>query len=189
MNRIPLDEIFRQAIDVVVSQKIHFLVYGGIALPFWGRVTATDDVDLVLMVTEKEVPKIFKAFRSAGFYVKPETEKMFFIDTWAVASKNGRDVDLALGATEFDAQAIQRSVRVQVFNREVPIATAEDLILYKLVAHRRRDIGHVEDIITSQEKKLDLNYLRAWAQKIAEATNKFEVPQTLERLLSEQGIF
>ncbi len=187
MNRIPLDEIFRQAIDVVVGQKIPYVVYGGIAFPFWGRVAATDDVDLVLMVTESDAPKLFKAFRSAGFYVKSETEKLFFVDTWAVASKNGRDVDLALGATEFDAQAIQRSMRVKVFGREVPIVTAEDLILYKLVAHRRRDIGHVEDIITKQGKKLDLSYLRQWAQKIAEATNKFEIPQTLERLLSEQG--
>ena len=132
MNRIPLDEIFRQAI------------------------------------------------------VQPEAEKMIFVDSWAVASKDGRDVDLALGATEFDKLAIERSVRVKVFGREVPIVTAEDLILYKLVAHRRRDLGHVEDIITRQGKKLDFKYLRAWAQKIAAATNKFEVPRTLDRMLSEQ---
>jgi hypothetical protein len=188
LSRIPLDEIFRRAIDVVDAQGIRYLVYGGIALPFWGRVTATDDVDLVLQVTQPDVERLFKAFRDAGFQLPAEADALFLVDTWTVASVGGRDVDLALGATEFDHEALRRAVRVRVFGREVPIASAEDLILYKLVAHRRRDLGHVEDIITRQGRGLDLIYLRRWSERIAEATRKFEVPGTLERMLSEQGL-
>jgi hypothetical protein len=188
LSRIRLDEIFRRAIDVVEAEGTRYLVYGGIALPFWGRVTATDDVDLVVQVADPGVEKLFQAFRGAGFYVPPAADNLFLVDTWTVASMGGRDVDLALGATEFDEEALRRAVRVRVFAREAPIATAEDLILYKLVAHRRRDLGHIEDIITRQGRKLDLAYLRKWSERIAESTRRFEVPGVLDRMLSEQGL-
>jgi hypothetical protein len=188
VSPIPLDEIFRKAIDVVADERIPFMVYGGIAFPFWGRVVATDDVDLVVHVTQSDVERLFGAFRTAGFFLPPNAERLFLIDTWMVASLQGRDVDLALGATEFDASALARAVRVRVFERDVPLASAEDLILYKLVAYRRKDLAHVEDIIVRQGKKLDLAYLDTWAKKIAEGTGKFEVPRTLERMLEEQGL-
>jgi hypothetical protein len=188
LTRIPLDELFRRAVDVVEGERIPYLVYGGIAFPFWGRVVATDDVDIVVNVSEADADRLLGAFRASGFYLPPSAETTFVVDTWIAASTGGRDVDIALGTTQFDFQALERAVRVQVFGRKIPIPTAEDLILYKLVAHRRKDLAHVEDIITRQGKKLELSYLRRWAQEIAEATNKFEVPQTLDRMLSEQGL-
>ena len=124
MSRIPLDEIFRRAVDVVEAQGIRYLVYGGIALPFWGRVTATDDVDLVLQVAEPDVERLFNAFREAGFHLPSEADALFLVDTWTVASMGGRDVDLAAGATEFDREALKRAVRLRVFGRDVPIASA-----------------------------------------------------------------
>jgi len=57
VSRIPLDEIFRRAIDVVEAEGIRYLVFGGIAFPFWGRAAATDDVDLVVQVTEPDVER------------------------------------------------------------------------------------------------------------------------------------
>ena len=41
--RVPLDELFRRAIDVVEGAGIPYLVYGGIAFPFWGRAATTDE--------------------------------------------------------------------------------------------------------------------------------------------------
>jgi hypothetical protein len=60
-------------------------------------------------------------------------------------------------------------------------------IPYKLAAHRRKDLSHVEDILARQAGKLDLAYLREWARKIAEATGKFEIPATIEKMLAEQA--
>jgi hypothetical protein len=93
-----------------------------------------------------------------------------------------------LGATEFDKQAMTRAVQVQLYERSVRIASAEDLILYKLVAHRRKDLAHVEDIMARQGRRLDVSYLKSWAQRIAEETGKFEVPGMLDSMLAEQGL-
>jgi hypothetical protein len=184
----PLEFLFHRAIDVVEQERIPYLVYGGLALPAWGDVITTQDVDLVVQVSDEDAARLIGAFRGAGFHVPEGAETLFTIDTWARASLGGRDVDIALGATTFDLQAIRRAVRVPIFGRTVPIAAAEDLILYKLTAHRYKDLGHVESIIARQGPRLDLAHLRKWAQWLAEATKKFEIPGTLERFLQERGL-
>jgi hypothetical protein len=185
---IPLEELFQRAIDVIEGTEIRYLVYGGIALPAWGDVITTQDLDLVVQVDEAEAVRLITAYRDAGFRVPDDAETLFPIDTWTRASLGGRDVDIAWGATKFDESALSRAVKVTLFNREVPIATAEDLILYKLAAHRRKDLAHVEDIILRQGTRLDVDYLKSWAQRIASTTGKFEIPTTLEKMLAEHGL-
>lgn len=46
----------------------------------------------------------------------------------------------------------------------------------------------MEDVISRQGAKLDLKYLRKWAESIASATGKFEVPATLDKMLAEAGL-
>jgi len=188
MSGISLEELFRRAIDVVEKTGVRYLIYGGMALPAWGDVVTTQDLDLVVQLDEDQVARLIGAFRDAGFQLPDAAETLFPIDTWTRASKGGRDVDIAWGATEFDDQAIRRAVPIEICGRTVPIASAEDLILYKLAAYRRKDLAHVEDILVRQGERLDLAHLRRWAQWIAEATGKFEVPSTLEKMLREQGL-
>ncbi len=188
MIPISLGDLFHRAVDVLERERVPYLVYGGMAVPAWGQVVPTEDVDVVVRIQEADVARLIAAFRRAGFSVPEKAEALFLIDTWIIASMGGRDVDLALGATEFDAEAVRRAARVRLYDRDVSIATAEDLILYKLVAHRRKDLAHIEDILIRQAGKLDLVYLRDWARRIAEATGKFEVPATLEKMLAEQGM-
>ncbi len=188
MTQIALAELFRRVIDLVEREKVSYVVYGGLALPAWGQVVPTKDVDLLLRVREEEVGRLIGVLRQDGFHVNSRAETLFFIDTWFVASLGGRDADFALGTTPFDESAFARSVRIRMYERAVPIVSAEDLILYKLAAYRRKDLGHIEDIIIRQGTKLDMAYLRDWARRIAEATGKFEVSATLDTMLAEQGL-
>jgi hypothetical protein len=188
VSRISLEELFIRATDAVQKAGIRYMIYGGVALPAWGDVITTQDLDLVVHVRENEVERLMAAFGEAGFFVPEGAAKLFPIDTWTRVSRGGRDVDIALGTTDFDVQALSRAVKVTFYGRSVPIASAEDLILYKLVAYRRKDLAHIEDILVRQGTRLDVAYLRGWAQRIAEATGKFEIPRTLEQMLKEQGI-
>ena len=67
MKRIELGELFRRAIDALESEKIPYLVYGGLALPAWGEVRPTEDVDLLVRIREEESTRLMAAFRKAGF--------------------------------------------------------------------------------------------------------------------------
>jgi hypothetical protein len=67
--------------------------------------------------------------------------------------------------------------------REVPITTAEDLILLKLAFHRAKDLQDVRGILWVQRGRLDLDYLRHWSAK----SHEKDVQQELEQLIVEYG--
>ncbi|MBI3098804.1 MAG: hypothetical protein HYY93_11280 [Planctomycetes bacterium] len=188
MNVAPLEDAFRRAVDVLQRLNIPFFVYGGLAVPTWGQVVNTRDADFVVQVDERSATALIDGLRNEGFDLPPRAAFLFLVDTWAAASLGGRKVDFALGATPFDESARARTATVRIFDREVPVASAEDLILYKLCAFRRKDLAHIEDIIKRQGRRLDLSYLRRWADEISRATGKFEVPSTLEKMLAEEGL-
>ena len=65
--------------------------------------------------------------------------------------------------------------------RQVPITTAEDLILLKMAFHREKDLRDVRGILWSQKGKLDLGYIRDWAKRMLEGEHASE----LERWIVE----
>jgi len=68
-------------------------------------------------------------------------------------------------------------------NRDVKVTTAEDLILLKMAFHREKDIGDVRGILRVQQTRLDLRYLRRWAQEMLVDA----VQRELDTLIAEYG--
>lgn len=181
--RIPLKELVDRVLTVVDGASQSYLVYGGIAVSAWANPRATQDADIVVQIRETECQTLLAAFRDAGFRLEANSETTFPLDGWTRVYLGGRHADLALGDTPFDRSALSRRVFVHVLDRTLCIAAAEDLILYKLIAYRLKDLADVESILVRQRGKLDLVYLRHWADEVARATGKFEVPQKLEEML------
>jgi len=74
---------------------------------------------------------------------------------------NGLKVDVSLGALAFEHEVLDRA---NVWRRvdEVVLVTcsAEDLMIYKLVAARPRDLVDVISIVQRQGHRLDLERIR-----------------------------
>jgi len=62
----------------------------------------------------------------------------------------------------FQKSLMDRHLRVEVDGRDLWIATAEDLVLLKLLASRPRDTLDVADVLFVSGQ-LDATYLRHWA--------------------------
>lgn len=181
--RIPLAELVDRVLVVVERTSSSYLVYGGIAVSAWANPRATQDADIVVQTPETECQALLADLRVAGFGLEANSETTFPLDGWTRVYLGGRHADLALGDTPFDRSALARRVPIRVLGRELYIAAAEDLVLYKLIAYRLKDLADVESILVRQRGKLDLVYLRHWADEVARATGKFEVPQKLEEML------
>jgi predicted nucleotidyltransferase len=78
-------------------------------------------------------------------------------------------------------EILRRAAPVRIGNRDIPITTAEDLILLKLAFHRIKDLQDVRGILWLQRGRLDLDYLRNWSAR----THEPSVQQELERLTPE----
>ena len=78
-----------------------------------------------------------------------------------------------------------RATRRKLGQVEVPVAAAEDIIVMKVLAGRRKDEDDVLAIISAQQKRLDLNLIRDTLQDLTEALAQDDLLPMFERLLRE----
>lgn len=77
-----------------------------------------------------------------------------------------RQVDLLIAKTAFETQVLQRAIPMEVGGVTLPVATLEDLIVYKLVADRTRDREDIDAILRTQlrtGRKIDWAHIERWA--------------------------
>jgi hypothetical protein len=86
----------------------------------------------------------------------------------------GIDADVFLAETAFQQEVIARRVTCTVEEQPVSLVTAEDLILFKLIASRPRDLIDVQDVLFTQGD-LDEAYMRRWAKELGVAEKLEEV--------------
>ncbi|NUN48807.1 MAG: hypothetical protein HUU15_08280 [Candidatus Brocadiae bacterium] len=187
MPRISFGELHRRFFETLESAQVPYFAYGGVAVALWGNPRETQDVDAVVVTPDAECPRIVDALTASGFAAANRARDLFPIDGWTRLELGGRHADVALGRTPFDRIALDRRVRATIHAVPVWIASAEDLLLYKLIAFRYKDLADAESIVIRQGTGLDRPYLAQWANQIAAHTGRFEVPGKLAEILRKAG--
>ena len=158
--------ILLASLDTVDSGDFDYLLYGGLAAGLWGEPRYTEDVDFVLFVAERHAYRFLRVAAKHGFAVDEDLAiQQIQVSGWARLpfgeSKSPWHLDLTLGDSPFDKSALARRKPVELFDRKLWVASPEDLLIYKLVAWRDRDVMDVNAIVKRQ-KSLDHAYLKKW---------------------------
>ena len=69
----------------------------------------------------------------------------------------------------FREQIVSRATKLSIANREVYVATAEDLVLMKVLAGRPQDDQDIQGITAIQGSRLDWDYCLAVAEQLDQA--------------------
>jgi predicted nucleotidyltransferase len=154
------------SLDAAESGPFDYLLYGGLAAGLWGEPRYTEDVDFVLFLPERQAFKFLRQAAAKGFAVEEDLAiQQLQVSGWARLPFGDRKspwhLDLTLGDSPFDKSALARKKKVELFERKVWVASPEDLLVYKLVSWRERDVLDVHAIVKRQ-KSLDAAYLRKW---------------------------
>ncbi|MBA2645265.1 MAG: hypothetical protein H0U81_00570 [Pyrinomonadaceae bacterium] len=171
-------EILLQFAQLLDGLSVPYMVVGSVASSLYGDSRATADVDIVADLQADKVSNLFAALRE-DFYVDEQAINR------AVQSRRSFNaihfdslfkVDVyVLPAEAFDQQQMKRRRREKLFPdsaQEIYLASPEDTLLSKLRWHRRgggasaRQLTDVSGIIRIQGDRLDVAYLRAWADKL-----------------------
>jgi len=160
-------------------------VIGGLAVQRWGEPRLTRDVDVTVIVAlGSEARMVDRAL--AQFSARREDARAFALQyrVLLVRASNGVALDLALGATGFEIESVKRS---SIWEIEPGLAlrtcSAEDLIVHKLVAGRPRDEADIEGIVARQRGKLDVGWVRQWAEAFAELKEDPDLSRPFEAAL------
>jgi hypothetical protein len=73
---------------------------------------------------------------------------------------------------------MKRRLHLEADGHTLSVVSPEDLVLFKLLAARPRDLGDVADVLFIQGQ-LDETYMRRWARELG-------VSDRLEKALAEQ---
>ena len=120
----------------------------------------------------------------------PEDPPAFVRETrmLPLEAPSGVRIDVAFAMLPYEEEAIRRAVVREIGGARVRVCTPEDLVLYKIVSDRPRDLDDVRGILRRMGRELDRGYLDPRVERLAEATEESEVAERYSRLLSEEGL-
>jgi hypothetical protein len=170
------------AVRLVEGLHLRYAVIGGLALAQWGVARATRDVDFKLAVPDTDYSAVRRAIEAA--FPTPGRPGLPPSPLIVSVRVEGVIVDFLLALPGYDSQIVERAVPREVGGREVYFATAEDLVVQKLIAGRERDWLDIESLLESQHGRLDLVFVEDWAAQFAEALDRPEILQRLRALMS-----
>lgn len=163
-----------------------YATIGGVAVSLIAGARATQDVDAVLWLDTDELESFVQSGTPHGFMGRISDAPEFARRNRVILLQHqptGINVDLSCGALPFEEEMIARARELVIGSVRIKVASSEDLIITKAVAHRPRDIADIEAILNI-EPNLDFERIRFWVSQFAEALEMPELMEDLEKLLS-----
>lgn len=179
-----LDELLLAASEL--ESALHrkdwrFCFIGGVAVQRWGNPRFTQDIDLTLLTGFGEEEKFIDPLLRLLNPRRPDARDFAIRHRVLLArTRDGMDVDIALGALPFEEQSIRRATLWTVRDGvKLTTCSAEDLIVHKAFAGRGRDWDDVETVLIRQHGKLNFAQIRSELKPLLELKGE---PEALDKL-------
>lgn len=148
-----------------------YMLTGSMASNAWGIPRTTHDLDFVLQLPPSRVDTFVASFSSEDYFVDREGVVAAYRPPHQfnlIHASSGLKVDFWMLKPEpFERAMFEHRVKDDWLGTPVMLATAEDVLLHKLVWNRispsDRQLGDVAGIVAVQGDRLDRDYLRKWA--------------------------
>jgi hypothetical protein len=185
----PLQTTLADAIRFLDQHQIPYALIGGLAASMRGEPRVTADVDAVIGTTVEDATELIGHLEGSAFEplfpgVDQVVQQAFILPLRH--RETGLKVDLSIGLSGFEQQLIERAESTLIAGESVRIATAEDLIVMKLLAGRPRDMQDVQGIAAVRGEQLDWAYCQQTAIELGSAVDQDLVIQ-VEKLKAEFG--
>lgn len=167
----------------LTERGIPYAIIGGLAAQRWGEPRFTRDVDLTILLTPGAEAAALREL-VATFPGRLPDAVAFALEhrVLLVTVPEGCEADISLGLPGFEEQVIARAAPYDLGEgRQVRLCSAEDLVVYKAVAGRPRDLEDIEGIVARQGRALDVAYIRSRLRGLADLASDPEMPAHFER--------
>lgn len=178
------DAFCRQVFDFLDGTRASYLVIGGLAVIVVGEPRTTADADVVLFLDAARAESLLDPARQSGFELDASVERERLRRTGTLRFRRGRfQVDLILASLPFEDAALRRARREKLFGRMVPFPTPEDLILFKVLAGRPKDLLDAEGVARRHGNALDRRYLEETLRPICDLAEDLGPWNRLQQVL------
>jgi hypothetical protein len=166
-------------------------VIGGVAVIASGVSRATVDIDATVSAREVEPERLAAALAQQDILPRIEGALEFARSRHIFLAEHrpsGVPVDISLAWLPFEEEAIAAAEVREFAGVRTRVARPEDLVIYKMVASRPRDLDDIENLLAVHGRAMNLRRVRAVVADFAAVLEDEERPAILERLLRQAGL-
>ncbi len=166
--------------------------YGGaIAYNYYAPARFTEDIDVLVLLPRTAVPAFVDALAASGctrdpsgpLELRPILADLDGPRRFTALRCFGVRVEVFSVWHPFQRRVLERSPLRDLEGQKIPVHSGEDLIVFKKVFDRPKDIQDIKAILMTQRGRLDLERLRADAREFLSD----ESMQELEQMLKEHA--
>jgi Nucleotidyl transferase AbiEii toxin, Type IV TA system len=162
-----LQQALTEAAAAMAQFRAHYALIGGMATSYRSQPRFTKDVDFLLNVPQLVLPPLLEDLQRRGF----EFDTLATIREWTqhhmvVLSYRGIRIDWLKPVLPAYVHVLDRATEETWLNQPIRIASAEGLILLKLLAFRTQDQLDIENLLAAHRDTLDLDWIRAEWQTV-----------------------
>jgi len=162
-------DLLRQVSISFDEKKLPYLLIGGMAVAWWIPERLTRDVDIVVPAWKRHASRIKAALVASGARVTALEMRWLFEQRFVLLQTSGPRLDVHISRTAHDRAAIAQAAQGEYGDRRVPVATPEDLILYKLKAWRLQDRADIDRLLRVL-KDIRRSYVESWLDTLSTET-------------------
>lgn len=153
---------------------ISYMLVGSFASSFHGALRSTRDVDFVIEATPPQLHQLIAYLQADNYYAELDDaldalkhESLFNV----IDNTSGWKIDLIFRKSRsFDQEEFRRRVPAKLFDIQLHVASAEDVIVSKLewakIGGSHRQIEDAAKVLLAQWDSLDQLYLSKWIKEL-----------------------
>jgi hypothetical protein len=166
------EEDLKQALVEMAAALAQFnakyAVIGGMAAAYRSQPRFTKDLDILLAIPQLVLPALLHELQRRGF----EFDLTTVIREWnqehmTVLSFRGIRIDWLKPVIPAYLDILDRATEEPWFKQPIRVASAEGLILLKLLAFRTQDLVDIENLVAANQGTLDLEWIKTEWQSVA----------------------
>jgi hypothetical protein len=190
MDNADLLDTARQLAGIYSRRRVTHALIGGLAVGLRSRPRATKDADFIVSIPALSLPIVLEDLVQDGFEIDVTAMvRRWPVDRFAVFQKGRIRVDWMQPILPLYTHVLDGAESDQWYGTDLRVATAEGLILTKLIAFRPQDQADIESLLEVNRDMIDVDWIRREWSEVAEGedtrTNWLE--SALSRLIPASG--
>jgi hypothetical protein len=183
MAETELAEAVQRLATVFQERQVQHALIGGLAVGLRSRPRATQDADFIVSVPALALPGLLESLASEGFEIDVmEAVRRWGVDHFLAFWCGQVRIDWLQPVLPLYTTALNTATARPWLDSQIQVATAEGLILTKMVAFRPQDQADIETLLMANRDEIDLALIRR--EWVAVSAGEEQRTSWLEQALS-----
>lgn len=146
----PLAARFQRILELLVTNRVEYLLVGGFAVSYYGYIRTTADIDLWVAVSPENASNLVRAIREFGFLSPDLQESLFLLENKMIRMGNPPfriEILTGISGVGFDECYRQRTIGT-IDGVETQIISLKHLRQNKQASGRLKDLADLGNLPT-----------------------------------------